>query len=93
MPENCSTCKYHSATKRPKVISGVYDTLVEFADDDETVFHCKHPDGPHAGKEVGTVPVHCDAFAAGTTGVDSALDAAMKRWQDRRRNNPYPQEE
>lgn len=82
--EDCSTCRFHHTTKQPKVVSEVYDTLVEFADEDAIVYHCGAPEGPHAGAAIGLVPTHCAAFSAGTRGVTPETDAAYTRWLARR---------
>ena len=42
--DGCPTCRHHSARKRPRVTDTAgYDAYVEFADDDETVWTCRHP--------------------------------------------------
>lgn len=43
-----------------------FDDLIEFSDADETVFSCRAPAGELAtfsGKEIGTKPVSCGAWA------------------------------
>ena len=66
--KDCRDCKHHSATKRPRVVDQTgFDDQIEFSDEDETVYVCHAPEGPYAnGKEVGTLPVSCAAWATRT---------------------------
>jgi hypothetical protein len=80
---DCTTCRFHHTTKQPKVVSEVYDSLVEFADTDATVYHCGAAEGPHAGQSVGLTPTHCAAYLVGTKGAP--IDGAYARWLARQR--------
>lgn len=81
--ETCKTCRYHSLSKRPKVVGEAgYDGYVEFADEDEDVYACRKPGGPFNGSEF-TEPIHCSAYEAGQkvlSPVDEALLRAQARW-------------
>lgn len=63
--KTCVECRHHSTFKRPRVIdaTGFDDQLMfEDADKDETVYFCRAHVGPHADKEVGTVPITCSSW-------------------------------
>ena len=85
--QTCHECRYHSKTSRPSVVEraleGIMDTIVEFKDEDETVYHCRAPaPSPYAGREVGPVPLHCDSFDRGSRapdGLQARVDAMMAR--------------
>lgn len=90
--KTCAQCRHHATEKRPQVTASgaLYSTFVEFADEDAVVFHCRAPSGAFSGKEVGTVPVFCEAFDPGTTGktsvsdeMDARIAAAQARWARR----------
>lgn len=55
--KSCANCRRHRAEKQPKVIGEAFDTLVEFADEDETVYHCTV-----TNKRVGTLPIFCEHY-------------------------------
>lgn len=78
----CPLCRHHSTSRRPKVVGEALDTIVEFADEDETVYHCRASSGPHSGREVGTVPVSCAAFEPARA-LNSELDTLMARFAAR----------
>lgn len=88
--KTCAACRFHTTEKRPHPTSSgaLYDTQVEFEDEDAVVFHCRAPQGPFSGKEIGVLPVFCDAFVLGTrTAANAQLDARMAaaeaRWAAR----------
>lgn len=55
--KNCSNCSLHRVEKRPKVVSELFDTVVEFEDEDATVYHCTV-----SKKEIGFEPIYCDSY-------------------------------
>jgi len=95
--QTCHQCRHHSKAQKPSVVTHaletIMDTLVEFADEDAIVYHCRAAKGPHAGKEVGPVPVQardCGSFEAGRVRPDESrakLDALMARAQNRTRRS------
>jgi len=82
-PQNCATCRLHTTSSRPKVVGEAMDTIVEFEDTDEVVFHCLAPVGPHAGREVGTVPITCTSYAAPPPPNTADMDRLMARFAAR----------
>lgn len=81
--EDCSTCRHHSKTERAKVVGEAMDDIVEFSDDNETVYHCRSTQGPYAHREVGPVPVRCSAYCAPQPLDLEHLDALMARLGNR----------
>lgn len=63
MPEkNCANCRYHSAENREKPVEAAgFDSIVEFGDP-QPFYICRSNVGPHAGREIGFDPVHCDSY-------------------------------
>ncbi len=81
--QKCDSCRHHSKRTQPKVVSESYDTLVEFADEDETVYSCRAAKGPYAGREVGATPVNCENYEPGirlSLAEVDALDKMMSRF-------------
>jgi hypothetical protein len=90
--KTCAQCRHHATEKKPQVTDSgaLYSTFVEFADEDAVVFLCRAASGPFSGKEVGTLPVFCEAFEAGAGGktalsaeMDARIAAAQARWAKR----------
>lgn len=68
--KDCTTCRHHSKTTRPKVVDATgFDDQIEFADENETLYSCRAPQGPFAGREVGTVAVSCPSFEQPQSGA------------------------
>ena len=75
--KSCANCRLHRAEKQPKVVGEAFDTIVEFAEEDETVYHCTV-----TGKRIGTEPVLCDSYAAPVQ-IKAELDAWEKKFLER----------
>lgn len=71
--KSCANCRLHRAEKQPKVISEAFDTLVEFEDEDETVYHCTL-----TNKRIGTSPILCDSYEE-----PRALTSQLDEWEAR----------
>lgn len=73
MDKSCANCRLHRAEKRPKVLGEAFDTLVEFADEDETVYHCMK-----SGRVIGTEPIFCDSYEE-----PREIKAKLDEWEAR----------
>lgn len=87
--KSCANCRHHATEKRWDVLGDapLYDTIIETADEDIVVYHCKAQQGPHAGREVGKEPVLCPSWAEparrGSQEVDEAFARAEARLAER----------
>jgi hypothetical protein len=79
--DSCAKCRHHRKETREVVVREVFDTVVET--DDAVFYLCVAPKGPHAGKEVGFVPVLCSSFEPSRVLDTSALDARIAQAEDR----------
>ena len=77
--KSCANCALHRAEKRPKVVSEVFDTVVEFEDEDATVYHCTV-----THKEIGFEPIYCDSYRP-PKDVKNALDEWEARFLARQK--------
>lgn len=93
MPKNkgCHTCRYHSKDERRKALA-VGDgelELVEFDDDLQIVFLCRHPSLDGRAREIGAMPDDPDEQPPGATcalwepGRKQKLDPALARKVDK----------
>lgn len=87
--DNCRNCRFHSIHKRPKILeeTGFGDQLMfADADEDEEVFSCRAPTGPHSNSEVGITPVLCSAWQVLRILTDeqrAEMDRQMARFEER----------
>lgn len=75
--KSCANCRRHRSEKQPKVVGEAFDTLVEFEDEDETVYHCTVNN-----KRVGTLPILCEHYEEPRV-ITSQLDAWEARFMAR----------
>lgn len=86
---NCANCRHHATEQRWDVLGDapLYDTIIETADEDVRIYHCRAPAGPYARKEVGREPVHCPSWSepvrSGSKEVDEAFARAEARLAER----------
>lgn len=85
--KSCANCRLHRAERRPKVVGEMFDTVVEFADEDETVYHCTV-----TNRLIGTTPIVCDRYEEPQS-VKKQLDEWEARWQARQAGRPDRDEE
>lgn len=79
--KNCATCRFHSTVNRPKVIGEAWEEIVEFDDETEVVYYCKHPKVKH--EEIGTTPICCSDFQPPEIKNTSEVDALLARFEAR----------
>lgn len=84
--KSCANCRLHRAERRPKVVGEMFDTVVEFADEDETVYHCTV-----TNRLIGTEPIVCDRYEE-----PQAIKTQLDEWEARfqaRQSKRDPEEE
>ena len=73
--KSCANCRRHRVEKQPKVLGEAFDTLVEFSDEYESVYHCTL-----TGKRIGLEPIWCDDYEAPPAKATEQLDDLEKRF-------------
>ncbi len=84
---DCNNCRHHQKQPRAKPTGWQSGAHFELADENQTVYRCGAPEGPaapHAGKEVGLLPIFCESHEAGKTEkLPETMGAAYESWQKR----------
>lgn len=85
MPNDCSTCRFHSKSMRPKPIAELgFEALFQVEDEDQPFYTCRSKDSQHFGREIGFVPTVCDSYREPSPRSGDA-DRAVLAWEERRR--------
>ena len=82
---DCSNCRHRGTFKRPRILreTGFGDGMMfDDASNDETVYQCKSTKSEHAGTEIGTTPVECEAWEKEASTSEEAR-AEMDEWERR----------
>lgn len=87
--KSCANCRHHRVELRPKPIDTAFDTVVAFEDEDQKFYFCVSKISTFAGKEIGFVPVSCEAHEEPKR-TSEDLDALMARANARFKKDEEP---